>query len=234
MMNRLDEWVELFSELKDSSNFTPLFIFEPAIGDSTDYRLKLDHANLPYPVFSDYHRTFRSCNPIIATNSHFRAYLLDSHHKIVLAGYPLHNMIFWEVLQMYIVALQENSGELPEGFPGKVHDYIDSRTKPQCGLLFDALRIDAGNMEYGSPQTVTFNAQNTTDAPIEITDIISDCDCVEATASVYSVSPGKTCIITVSFTPDKAGPLEHHIFIRTSVSTDEIHLIITGNSISFG
>lgn len=131
MMNRLDEWNELFSELKDSHGFTPLFIFEPAIQDSAEYRQKLDHAKLTYPVFSDYHRTFRRSNPDIAG-------------------------------------------------------------------------------------------------------ILTDCDCVQADASTYSIAPGRTCIITVSFAPEDIGHFEHHVFIQTAGCSDETHLIITGNSISFG
>ena len=234
MMNRLGEWNELFSELKDSYGCTPLFIFEPAIEDSAEYRRKLDHAELTYPVFSDFHRIFRKSNPYIADNSNLKAFLLDRQHRVVFAGNPLHNMVLWEVLQMYITALLENDGTLPERFPEKVHDYIATRTRPQSGLLFDTFQTDVGNVGNGSTQTVTFTALNTTENTVCIAGILTDCDCVQATASAYSIAPGRTCIITVSFAPENTGHFEHHVFIQTEGCSDETHLVITGNSISFG
>ena len=234
MMNRLGEWNELFSELKDSHGFTPLFIFEPSIQDSAEYRQKLDHAKLTYQVFSDYHRTFRRSNPDIADNSSLKTFLLDRQHRVVFAGNPLHNMVLWEVLQMYISVLLENDGTLPDRFPEKVHDYIATRTRPQNGLLFDTFQTDVGNVRNGSTQTVTFTALNTTKSAVEIAGILTDCDCVQADASTYSITPGRTCIITVSFAPEDIGHFEHHVFIQTAGCSDETHLIITGNSISFG
>lgn len=236
MLKRIAEWKEIFPEsLTDTSKtegrFEMLFIFEPRTEDSARYVQELERAQLPYKVFSDFNGEFRRVNPGLTDDRRLHTFLLDGQGRVVLAGNPRENIVLREVYQKYIEFLTVNNGILSNAFAEEVEEYIRQRSKPANGLFVENRSIEIGDVAYGSEQTVTFVIFNITESEIEIESLITDCDCMEASALPTIIKPGRRSIITVSFTADSRGRIFRDLFVKVRGYEQETQLTVTGNSI---
>ncbi len=88
---------------------------------------------------------------------------------------------------------------------------------------FDTWHIDLGQVTHGSKIDSAFTFTNTTDQPIQI-DLVSTCECTEATWTRGPIAPGKTGSINFVFDSSKKeenDPVDVDvIFLNVNPKTD--------------
>ena len=236
MLKRIGEWKGVFPEsvagqAESDSGFDMLFIFEPRKADSVRYLHEIGRAELPYTVISDFNGEFRNHNPNLSGDRRLHTFLLDGNGRVVLAGNPMENVLLREAYQQYIGFLTANGGEVSEEFVREVSEYIKKRSSPENGLFVTESGIDIGDIESGEQRTVTYSVSNVSGSSVEIETLITDCDCMEASALPLVIRPGKRSIITVTFTADRHGKFFRDLFIKVKGCDELTHLTVTGNCI---
>lgn len=64
---------------------------------------------------------------------------------------------------------------------------------------FDATRLEMGRVKSGEPVTGSYTLTNTGEGPLIIRRIISNCDCLEISASDMEIAPQKSTTLTAKF-----------------------------------
>lgn len=236
MLKHIDEWDGLFPELnentgKNGNDVQILFIFEPGRGDIERFVSELSKDSLPYHIFSDFNGTFKLSNNRLIGNRNLHTFLLDRNDRVILAGSPLHNTVLRDTYGRFIDELNGNGGELSDEFRNSVVETVRNRSVPADGLFFVTDHADVGEVRYGEVVTVTFDAFNRSDSLITVQEIMTDCDCMEATVTSKSVESGERTLFNVTFTADDKGKFIRDLFIRMSGVGEDRHLTITGNCI---
>lgn len=236
MLKHIDEWDGLFPELnentgKNGSDVQILFIFEPGRDDIERFVSELSKDSLPYHIFSDFNGIFKLSNDRLIGNRNLHTFLLDRNDRVILAGSPLHNTVLRDTYGRFIDELNSNGGELSDEFRNSVVETVRNRSVPADGLFFVTDHADVGEVRYGEVVTVTFDAFNRSDSLITVQEIMTDCDCMEATVTSKSVESGERTLFNVTFTADDKGKFIRDLFIRMSGVGEDRHLTITGNCI---
>ena len=107
---------------------------------------------------------------------------------------------------------------------------IFAQEVPQSALRFESDVHNFGYIEEdGGAVSCTFEAQNTSDAPIEVVKITTTCGCTTAEYERRTIPAGGTFSFKVIFNPlNRPGRIDKHIFILASDSHTETRLEITG------
>ena len=229
-IRRIGEWNSLLEEA-DTYGLEKLFIFSPAIRDSSEFETERRRACIPYPVLADYGRLFQKSNPHIPADSRLHVFLLDGDRNVVLAGDPMRDNLLWEMYLRQIKALTANGGVLPEGSEDDLRRFINERRHPANGLYFESLSEDIGQIPAGEQTVTTFTATNVSETQLRIEYTITDCDCAWAEASASEIQPGGKCVIRVMLSPDRTGEFTRYIFVKVGDNGSETTLTIKGTAI---
>jgi len=82
--------------------------------------------------------------------------------------------------------------------------------------------IDFGTVEEGPPVAVTVTVRNTGTAPVEITNVRTNCACTEAVLEKHSLNPGEQAELNVIYTTDgRPGPFEKKVIFTTNIPGEE-------------
>lgn len=230
-IRRIDEWKTITDETGGKEEIMPVFVFSPGERDRQSYESERDRASLPYKVVSDYERLMYKDNPFLAQGNNINVLLTDRERKIIFAGNPLHNNLIMEIYRKYTAALIRDNGYVSNETAEEITEYINNRRHPQSGLYLFDLSADIGDIEAGAPKTVTFEARNISDSPVEIEMILTDCDCIQAETSSGKVMPKEKIILTATVNTDIRGRFQHLVYIKVLGCEQELVVTVNGNCI---
>ncbi len=230
-MRRIYEWKTILDETEGKDAVMPVFIFTPGKRDRQSYESERDRSALPYKVVSDYEGLMYKDNPFLAQGSSLNVLLADRERKIIFTGNPLHNNLIMEIYRKYTAALIRDNGHVSNETAREISNYINNRQHPQSGLYLYDLSADIGDIEAGVSKTMTFEARNISDNPVEIEMILTDCDCIQAGTSSSKVMPKEKIILTATVNTDMRGRFQHFVYIKVSGCEQELIVTVNGNCI---
>lgn len=222
------EWDFLFQECHEFNGFLPIFVFSPRKPDWKRYQKMLSRQSTENYIISDYKSAFSSANPGIPKAQSLHVFLLDRDNKVVLAGDPLHNGRLWGLYKLYIEAICNNDGAVPENIEERIAGYMSETSGGVNGLVFNERYRYTGTIEKDLKYHLSFTACNVCSHTVIISHIMTDCDCTEASASTTEIAPGQTVTISVDFTQDQEGEFRKSVFIRTAGDPQDIELTFEG------
>lgn len=227
-LNSINEWDFLLEKYKNRDGFEPLYIFSPKKRDLERYRDMLVRNGEEKDIISDYKNAFSSANSRIPKSKTLHYFLIDADRKVVLAGDPLHNGLLWGLYEIYIDAICNNHGKMPDNMDTLVSQFLEENRIRRNGLVFAEETIRTGQTEKDTEYLIRFSAVNKSSHTIHITHVIPDCDCTDAWATALETGPGDTTSIMARFRIEEEGNFAKSIFVRTSGDMNDIELVFTG------
>ena len=209
---QLPKWKELIRETDSlfGNKLTYHFYFHPKNLKDLKYVLRRDRFN--YPVCIDLQDEFNRLNRF-PSDMTFQTFLLDSLNRVVAIGNPVHNA---KVKELYLSLLT-----------GKRKD-VSFMMKTSVKL--DKTVADLGDVHWKEIQTATFELKNTGENLLVIHDVDTSCGCVKVEYSKEPVRPGKTLVITVTYTAEHPEQINKTISLHCNVENSPIQLQIRGNA----
>ena len=209
---QLPRWKELIRETDSllGNKLTYHFYFHPKDLKDLKYILRRDRFN--YPVCIDLQDEFNRLNRF-PSDMTFQTFLLDSLNRVVAIGNPVHNA---KVKELYLSLLT-----------GKRKD-VSFMMKTSVKL--DKTVADLGDVHWKEIQTATFELKNTGENLLVIHDVDTSCGCVKVEYSKEPVRPGKTLVITVTYTAEHPEQINKTISLHCNVENSPIQLQIRGNA----
>ncbi len=209
---QLPKWKELIRETDSlfGNKLTYHFYFHPKNLKDLKYVLRRDRFN--YPVCIDLQDEFNRLNRF-PSDMTFQTFLLDSLNRVVAIGNPVHNA---KVKELYLSLLT-----------GKRKD-VSSMMKTSVKL--DKTVADLEDVHWKEVQTATFELKNIGENLLVIHDVDTSCGCVKVEYSKEPVRPGKTLVITVTYTAEHPEQINKTISLHCNVENSPIQLQIRGNA----
>ncbi len=209
---QLPRWKELIRETDSllGNKLTYHFYFHPKDLKDLKYILRRDRFN--YPVCIDLQDEFNRLNRF-PSDMTFQTFLLDSLNRVVAIGNPVHNA---KVKELYLSLLT-----------GKRKD-VSSMMKTSVKL--DKTVADLEDVHWKEVQTATFELKNIGENLLVIHDVDTSCGCVKVEYSKEPVRPGKTLVITVTYTAEHPEQINKTISLHCNVENSPIQLQIRGNA----
>ena len=206
---QLPKWKELIRETDSllGNKLIHHFYFHPK---DLKYVLRRDRFN--YPACIDLQDAFNRLNRF-PSDMTFQTFLLDSLNRVVAIGNPVHNA---KVKELYLSLLT-----------GKRKD-VSFMMKTSVKL--DKTVADLGDVHWKEIQTATFELKNTGENLLVIHDVDTSCGCVKVEYSKEPVRPGKTLVITVTYTAEHPEQINKTISLHCNVENSPIQLQIRGNA----
>jgi len=126
--------------------------------------------------------------------------------------------IFASILCIAFVSIAIGQDEAPVK---NIESFIETSVP---GLTVDSLQHDFGSVFWGSPVSHTFQVANTSDAPVSITNIRSDCACSAEWNDSTPLQPGAARTLTVTYEPEyREGFFEKRITVYTDLKDENDH-----------
>ena len=209
---QLPRWKELIRETDSllGNKLTYHFYFHPKDLKDLKYILRRDRFN--YPVCIDLQDEFNRLNRF-PSDMTFQTFLLDSLNRVVAIGNPVHNA---KVKELYLSLLT-----------GKRKD-VSFMMKTSVKL--DKTVADLEDVHWKEVQTATFELKNIGENLLVIHDVDTSCGCVKVEYSKEPVRPGKTLVITVTYTAEHPEQINKTISLHCNVENSPVHLQIKGNA----
>ncbi len=98
--------------------------------------------------------------------------------------------------------------------------------------VFDNEVIAMGNIEQGTPKTVTFTVKNVGKAPLIIETAQPTCSCTIGDYTKSPIAPGQTGVITATYNAAAAGSFEKHMNVKFAGYDDNRSITIKGVVVS--
>ncbi len=153
----------------------------------------ISQANYDYPVIIDTLGRFTEMNrmPDIPT---LHTYLVDNNHIIRGLGNPTVNNAIDRIYMQIITGRDDNAEE-------------------KSPLKLDNNVVDIGTVPPGAEREFEFIVKNLSNDTIQVSSIMTPCDCIEATAT--DIMPAANGTIRISFHPlSSTGVFHHPIVVR--------------------
>lgn len=93
---------------------------------------------------------------------------------------------------------------------------------------FQNNEVRLGDILWNMPARADFRFTNTSNKPIRITDVQTDCGCTLATWSNAPITPGQTVVISATYNAQTLGTFSKNIFVYTDASEQGYTLRLSG------
>ena len=100
----------------------------------------------------------------------------------------------------------------------------------ETSVVSDKAVVDLGDVHWKEIKTATFELKNTGENLLVIHDVDTSCGCVKVEYSKEPVRPGKTLVITVTYTAEHPEQINKTISLHCNVENSPIQLQIRGNA----
>lgn len=209
---QLPKWKELMRETDSlvQSVVTYRFYFHPKDLKELAYTLRRDRFD--YPVCIDLEDEFNGLN-CFPQDMTFQTFLLDSLHRVVAVGNPVHNA---QVKELYVSIL---TGERRDA---------SSPLLTQASL--DKTTADLGEVSWEETQSVTFELTNTGKNLLVIYDADTSCGCVKAEYGKEPARPGEKILVKATYKADNPARFDKTISLHCNVADSPIRLRIRGRA----
>lgn len=178
-----------------------LFVVQPK--SLTDLKQIVERAQFPYPIYAD------TVNAIAMTNRfpvdlEYSTFLLDREHRVLAVGNPVLNK---SVRKVYLDIVGKRDGTPDSSRSSSSRDYS----------------YDFGKICPGIKTVHTFRLENTGADTLRIEEVLTSCECTEATVSSRCIAPGSRYDVTVTFRDTVKGKFTREVLLKyIGIDNDKI------------
>lgn len=200
------QYLPLVDSLAGASVVRFLFVIQPK--SNQDLKQIAERAQFQYPIHAD------TANAIAITNRfpeelEYSTFLLDRNHRVLAVGNPVLNK---SIKKVYLDIVGKRK--------------IDRNTTPYDPSQDNS--YDFGKIRPGAKAVHTFRLENTGTDTLRIEEILTSCECTEATVSSRQIEPGGRYDVTVSFQDTIRGKFFREVLLKYVGIEDEISFEISG------
>jgi hypothetical protein len=200
------QYLPLVDSLSGTSVVRFLFVIQPKFNQ--DLKQIAERAQFQYPIHADTANAIALANRFPA-ELEYGTFLLDHNHRVLAVGNPVLNKSIKKVY-LDIVGKRE----------------IDRSTARRDQSL--DYSYDFGKIRPGAKAVHTFRLENTGTDTLRIEDILTSCECTEASVSSRHIEPGNRYDVTVSFQDTIKGKFFREVLLKYVGIEDEVSFEISG------
>lgn len=209
---KLPFWNEFMNKVDSIRNgriVAVLMIATSSKKDDLEHLVELNHF-LGYMVHDPEDEVnMLNCFP---KNIVLQTFLIDKYHKVIALGNPI---IGSDIERIYLSMIE-----------GKVHD------GQQLSSQEDILEFNFGKVTFGEKAMHTFRLHNSSSDTLKVRDVITSCECTEATISSSEIPPDSDYEVKVIFRDTVPGEFFRTVSILINNNRPDIQLAVSGEIIN--